>query len=61
VLPVRSATLKPCAGQLVVGWVTTSEYWLLIVFVFLAHQKEDDDLAWLKKSNRNALEFTWRK
>jgi Di-sulfide bridge nucleocytoplasmic transport domain len=32
-LPVRSDVLKPCAGQLVVGWVTTSEYWLLIVFV----------------------------
>jgi hypothetical protein len=34
-LPVRSAVLKPCAGRLVVGWVTTSEYLLLIVFVFL--------------------------
>jgi hypothetical protein len=34
VLPVRSATLKPCAGRLVVGWVTTSEYLLLIVFFF---------------------------
>ena len=34
-LPVRSAILKPCAGRLVVGWVTTSEYLLLIVFVFL--------------------------
>ena len=32
-LPVRSAVLKPCAGRLVVGWVTTSEYLLLIVFV----------------------------
>ena len=32
-LPVRSAALKPCAGRLVVGWVTTSEYRLLIVFV----------------------------
>ncbi len=31
-LPVRSAVLKPCAGRLVVGWVTTSEYRLLIVF-----------------------------
>jgi hypothetical protein len=31
-LPVRSAVLKPCAGRLVVGWVTTSEYLLLIVF-----------------------------
>jgi hypothetical protein len=34
-LPVRSAILKPCAGRLVVGWVTTSEYLLLIVFGFL--------------------------
>jgi hypothetical protein len=33
-LPVRSAVLKPCAGRLVVGWVTTSEYLLLIVFAF---------------------------
>jgi hypothetical protein len=33
-LPVRSAILKPCAGRLVVGWVTTSEYLLLIVFAF---------------------------
>jgi hypothetical protein len=33
-LPVRSAVLKPRAGRLVVGWVTTSEYLLLIVFVF---------------------------
>ena len=31
-LPVRSAVLKPCAGRLVVGWVTTSAYLLLIVF-----------------------------
>ncbi len=35
-LPVRSAVLKPCAGRLVVGWVTTSEYRLLIVFVCLS-------------------------
>jgi hypothetical protein len=34
-LPVRSAVLKPCAGRLVVEWVTTSEYLLLIVFAFL--------------------------
>jgi hypothetical protein len=33
-LPVRSAVLKPCAGRLVVGWVTTSEYLLLIVLPF---------------------------
>ena len=34
-LPVRSAVLKPHAGQLVLRWVTTWESWLLIVFVFL--------------------------
>ena len=34
-LPVRSVVLKPCAGRLVVGWVTTSEYLLLIVLDFL--------------------------
>jgi hypothetical protein len=32
-LPVRSAIHKLCAGTLVVGWVTTSESVLLIVFV----------------------------
>ena len=31
-LPVRSAVLKPHAGRLVVGWVTTSESQLLYVF-----------------------------
>ena len=31
-LPVRSAVLKPHAGRLVVGWVTTSESLLLYVF-----------------------------
>ena len=31
-LPVRSAVLKPHAGWLVVGWVTTSESRLLYVF-----------------------------
>ncbi|KAJ5859478.1 L-lysine 2-3-aminomutase, partial [Penicillium rubens] len=29
-LPVRSAVLKPHAGELVVGWVTTSESSLLV-------------------------------
>ena len=33
-LPVRSAVLKPHAGELVVRWVTTSESSLLYVFVF---------------------------
>jgi hypothetical protein len=35
-LPVRSAVLKPHAGELVVGWVTTSESSLLHVFVLFA-------------------------
>ena len=35
-LPVRSAVLKPHAGELVVGWVTTSESSLLYVFLFAA-------------------------
>ncbi|KUM60803.1 hypothetical protein ACN42_g6326 [Penicillium freii] len=34
-LPVRSAVLKPHAGELVVGWVTTSESSLLYVFVLV--------------------------
>ncbi|KAJ5868121.1 L-lysine 2-3-aminomutase, partial [Penicillium rubens] len=29
-LPVRSAVLKPHAGELVVGWVTTSESSLFV-------------------------------
>ncbi len=33
--PVRFAIHKPQIGRLVVGWVTTSEYLLLYVFVFL--------------------------
>ena len=33
-LPVRSAVLKPHAGRVVVGWVTTSESLLLYVFFF---------------------------
>ena len=32
-LPVRSAIHKPQIGRLVVGWVTTSEYLLLYVFL----------------------------
>ncbi|KAJ5230326.1 L-lysine 2-3-aminomutase [Penicillium chrysogenum] len=31
-LPVRSAVLKPHAGELVVGWVTTSESSLFPIF-----------------------------
>jgi hypothetical protein len=34
-LPVRSAVLKQCAVRLVVGWVTTSESLMLIVFATL--------------------------
>jgi hypothetical protein len=34
-LPVRSAVLKQCTGGLVVRWVTTGEYPLLYVFVFV--------------------------
>ncbi|KOS46502.1 hypothetical protein ACN38_g2517 [Penicillium nordicum] len=37
-LPVRSAVLKPHAGELVVGWVTTSESSLLYVFFFCVSQ-----------------------
>jgi hypothetical protein len=37
-LPVRSAVLKPHAGELVVGWVTTSESSLLYVFAFFLLQ-----------------------
>ena len=33
--PVRSPELKPCIGRLVVGWVTTSEYLLLYVFLLV--------------------------
>ena len=40
-LPVRSAVLKPYVGMLVVGWVITGEFVLLIVFVifFLQFKK----------------------
>jgi hypothetical protein len=34
-LPVRSALFKQRTGRLVVRWVTTSEYLLLYVFLFL--------------------------
>jgi hypothetical protein len=34
-LPVRSALFKQRTGELVVKWVTTSEYPLLYVFAFL--------------------------
>ena len=39
-LPVRSAVLKPHAGRLVVGWVTTSESLLLYVFIFRSAVRE---------------------
>ena len=35
--PVRSAKDKLQIDQLVVGWVTTSEYWLLYVFELFAY------------------------
>ena len=43
-LPVRSAVLKPHAGRLVVGWVTTSESLLLYVsflFIFQLKKKKE--------------------
>ena len=39
-LPVRSAVLKPLAGWLVVGWVTTSESQLLYVLFFSSLPEE---------------------
>ena len=45
-LPVRSAVLKPHAGELVVGWVTTSESSLLyVLFIFLPFKKSRN-LIW---------------
>jgi hypothetical protein len=38
-LPVRSAIQNHCAVRLVVGWVTTSESLMLIVFVFFPGRK----------------------
>jgi hypothetical protein len=49
-LPVCSVILKPCAGWLVVGWVTTSEYLLLIVFLAFS-----GSLDLLFDSDRNGL------
>ena len=49
-LPVRSAVLKQCAVRLVVGWVTTSESPMLIVFAifWLLHLRNVDpnDVYW---------------
>ena len=39
--PVRSAKDKLQIDQLVVGWVTTSEYWLLYVFEFSIFAEPD--------------------
>ncbi|KAJ6178282.1 L-lysine 2-3-aminomutase [Penicillium mononematosum] len=50
-LPVRSAVLKPHAGELVVGWVTTSESSLLYVFVFLFIHRIHEN--WLMSSSRD--------
>ena len=44
-LPVRSALFKQRTGGLVVRWVTTSEYPLLYVFVFLLPSRYDIDLG----------------
>ena len=50
-LPVRSAVLKPLAGWLVVGWVTTSESQLLYVFFDeLALSSEGNYLFFFAKS-----------
>ncbi|KUM56021.1 hypothetical protein ACN42_g11209 [Penicillium freii] len=56
-LPVRSAVLKPHAGELVVGWVTTSESSLLYVllFVFLSCRGRADRLKsiyWMVKTGK---------
>jgi hypothetical protein len=51
-LPVRSAVLKQCTGGLVVRWVTTSEYPLLYVFVFLldvTREEEDGVLSFWRR------------
>lgn len=47
-LPVRSAVLKPHAGRLVVGWVTTSESQLLYVLfpIFQLQSKWTGPIGW---------------
>ena len=52
-LPVRSAVLKPHAGRLVVGWVTTSESLLLYVFMplFLFYHAAKWNVAFLYAPN----------
>ena len=53
-LPVRSAVLKPHAGELVVGWVTTSESSLLYVFCFaLMISDLTIRLTWVVNMNSN--------
>ena len=49
--PVRSALIKPQIDQLVVGWVTTSESWLLYIFVSLLFSFMDHwDCFWNARS-----------
>ncbi|KAJ5673897.1 hypothetical protein N7462_009336 [Penicillium macrosclerotiorum] len=45
-LPVRSAVLKPHAGRLVVGWVTTSKSLLLYVFWYFFYFSYPVCLSW---------------
>ncbi|KAJ5199508.1 L-lysine 2-3-aminomutase [Penicillium cf. griseofulvum] len=54
-LPVRSAVLKPHAGELVVGWVTTSESSLLLML------SEDAPISIIDPDevNKRAPEATW--
>ena len=40
---IRPAVLKPCAGRLVVGWVTTSEYLLLIFWGIFAMRPDTEE------------------
>jgi hypothetical protein len=51
-LPVRSALFKQRTGGLVVRWVTTSEYPLLYVFVFLRTLSRN---AWLNPGRTCAV------
>ena len=57
-LPVRSALLKHCTGGLVVRWVTTSEYLLLIVFLPFFKTGVSDSLMYVYAGCYDQL--TWR-
>ena len=56
-LPVRSAVLKPHAGELVVWWVTTCESSLLYVFVFFFLVTSDSrfQVLWCESKSNNNL------